>query len=162
MHKVEKAAVLYESLHKNIGYLCATFADIETRLSEILVLLINEDNPAIGEIVVESLPFSKAIDLLRRLVFEYIDMDEDDAREFTGLIDRLREVAKGRNDVVHSRWYLPDADSSNFIKEGARRKREKTANNEDMLLIKVVELCERADSVSNEVDDFKTSMWGWI
>ena len=161
MHKLERAAMLYEALHKRIGYLCATFADIDMRLSEILVLMINEKNPVVGSIIVDTLSFAKDVELLQRLAPEVLDLDEDESKQLGCLIENLREVAKNRNDVVHSRWYLPDADRLSFKKEGPRHKRRQASDKEDILLTKVTDLCSRADAVSNDLDEFKTAYWGW-
>lgn len=161
MDKLSKAVSLYDELHRKVGYLCVTFADIEKRLNEILILMINEEDPAIGEALVRAMPFAKGVDVFAELAPKVSDVDPDEIQGIEILVNDLRQIAKYRNDIIHSRWYLPDPEQETFTKEGARP-RKQSEPEQDIVLNKISETCLFADAVSSRLDDFKTEHWGWI
>ncbi len=95
-----KADKHHVELMQLIGRVCTSFAAIESRVCDLLSLMINAEKPEIGRAVVDEQPFTRTVRLLKMLAARPDALHQ--IPDLDAMLKRLEKAAYMRNELIHS------------------------------------------------------------
>jgi hypothetical protein len=87
-----------------IGRLTVAFGQLELSASLLLTVLVNPDNQNIGRVAFADAPFKRVLDTIQRLSPYTLGWKPELQRRVKDWIDKARDVAWRRNEVLHAFW----------------------------------------------------------
>lgn len=97
-----------------IGLVVVNFNMLEKTVDTLICSFISDRSDADGLIVINGMPYSAKIDLLQRFCEDRNRALPVPAPAFAGLLDKLREIGRLRNLVVHADWKSTDSEGYTF------------------------------------------------
>lgn len=95
-----------------IGLVVMWFNALENSINLILCEIITDRTDVPGLIVINRLSYGTKVDLLQRF---FMDFGYAKDPEINQLIQKLKELGKDRNHVVHADWMNTDSDGFTFV-----------------------------------------------
>lgn len=137
----------------DIGIVVWRFNALERSLDRAICESINDRTDAVGMIVIHGMQFAQKVELYRRLCEDLHASVAGPVPSFTGLVDRLKGVAKVRNLVVHADWSNSDAEGYTYtrmqIKQGDMQQEYVQLTSESMERV-----AEEIGAASNQLDAY--------
>ena len=100
-----------KEMYSGLGLLSVKFAQMEYKLSEILLRLINSDEDIVTQSLIEHNTLAKNIQHLAR-INEIRGYHLEDIKR---LLERIEKIKKVRNELVHGLWKTPQKTDNNIV-----------------------------------------------
>jgi hypothetical protein len=101
--RLEEAGERTRTIYMHVGYLCTTFSGLETELLQLTARLLDPVSPKKEEAKLSKISFANLVKEFATALSSHIKTPEVVAN-CAGMDDRLRRVARERNEIVHSSW----------------------------------------------------------
>lgn len=106
---VNNLSSVEQEFYATLGVLSVSFASMESKVKQLLALLINPDEELVSMMMIQNLNLENTLSRLS---------DINNHREFyetelTEIIKRVRKIKKERNLFIHGVWYTP------YLNEGS-------------------------------------------
>jgi hypothetical protein len=135
-----------------VGRVTVAFGQLELSASVLLTVLVNPDDQNIGRVAFEDAPFKRVLDTIQKLSPYALGPKPELHRQVKDWIDKAREVARRRNQVLHAFW-VHDQPSGQMVALTHRATREAAtrAADLDQLAVDVALAVRQVDRVLLEL-----------
>ena len=111
-----RAQQLLEESLPLVGLVVMYFNRLEKAIDSAICGAISDRSDSTGLLVIHGMQYTSKVDLYKRLCNDLHGSEADGVTSYGHLIDRLTEVGKLRNLVVHADWDNTDAEGYTYVR----------------------------------------------
>jgi hypothetical protein len=148
----DEAEAAANRLYQQVGTLATLFTGLEEELVNALGLLLDDNDPTVGDIVAKNLTYSRTVELFQELAKHRLKAQKAQ-EQLTPLIRRLRDVGERRNTIIHSAWSQSLGENSTVFHQETRRRKGVAFQGDPFPMVS--EATELANAVFDELVAFE-------